>query len=58
MAYILHSPLVTLSITMLYHDAECRYADSHVLFNVIPTVGMLSVIMLGVMAPLKMLLLT
>ncbi len=58
MAYMLHSALVTLSITMLCHYAECRYADSHVLIIVMPTVGMLSVIMLSVVAPPKMLLLT
>ncbi len=33
---------------MEYHYAEKRYADCHVLYNVMPNVVMLSVIMLSV----------
>ncbi len=37
---------MTLSITMIYHYAECHYSECHVLFIVMINVFMLSVIML------------
>jgi hypothetical protein len=39
---------MTLSITMLYHDAEYYYAEGRVLFIVMMKVIMLNVIMLNV----------
>ncbi len=42
---------MTLSITELYHHAECHYADYRVLFVAMPGVIMLNVVMLSVVAP-------
>ncbi len=36
---------------MLYHIAECRYAEYHVLFIIMLNVIMLSVVMLSIVAP-------
>jgi hypothetical protein len=50
---LLHSAQMTLSITVLYHCDECRYAERCILFIAMLSVTIMNVVILTVIAPLK-----